>query len=130
MTLNITNGNTTQSYPYSAGYVAFGDGLNWIIGSAQFFWDNNSSRLGIQTTTPEYQIDVRNGCIAVEGNENYTFHWRNQAEAPPAFDVEVPASIVGTSESILGMPAAWLYVHVNLPDGETVLVIPAYTQKP
>ena len=43
---------------YTTGYIPFGQGTTTPNQSANLFWDNTNSRLGISTATPAYPLDV------------------------------------------------------------------------
>ena len=51
---------TTTSPGGSAGYVQYNTG-SAFGGSANFYWDNTNSRLGIGTSSPSYELHVYNG---------------------------------------------------------------------
>jgi len=56
--VNVPNGGTGAT-TFTAGRVLFGNGNSAISTSANLFWDNNNSRLGIGTTTaPVATLDV------------------------------------------------------------------------
>lgn len=56
-TLNVANGGT-GSTSLTAGRVLFGAGTSAVGNSANLFWDNGNSRLGIGTATPRGPIDA------------------------------------------------------------------------
>jgi len=44
----------------ASGYAIFGNGAGALATSSSFYWDNNNSRLGIGTTTPDSKLTVFN----------------------------------------------------------------------
>lgn len=69
-TLPVANGGTGAA-TFTAGRVLFGAGTSAINTSANLFWDNTNSRLGIGTATPVAEIDINNGSIRVDSAGNW-----------------------------------------------------------
>lgn len=42
----------------AAGYIPFGTGNEVLTSNANLFWDNTNARIGINTPTPLYTLDV------------------------------------------------------------------------
>lgn len=56
-TLSVSNGGTGIT-TLTAGRIPYGNGTSPFQSSADLFWDNSNSRLGIGTTTPSVKLDV------------------------------------------------------------------------
>jgi len=64
--VTVANGGTGAT-SFTAGRVLFGNGTSAINTSANLFWDNTNSRLGLATSSPAYLLDV-NGSMAFRGS--------------------------------------------------------------
>ncbi len=56
-TLVVSNGGTGLT-SLTAGYIPFGAGTSAFGNSANLFWDNTNTRLGIGTASPSYAVDI------------------------------------------------------------------------
>jgi hypothetical protein len=68
--LSISGGNTVDFLglpTQQAGSVIFADGVVLAQNNTDFYWDNNSRRLGLGTKQPEYSLDV-SGRMRVRSN--------------------------------------------------------------
>jgi hypothetical protein len=79
-TLPVANGGTNRT-TMPAGYILHGDGTS-VDTSGQLFWDRSSNRLGIGTTTPGYQFQVKgtDATIIVSSNDD-TAEFRLNAQS-------------------------------------------------
>jgi len=57
-TLVVSNGGTGLT-SLTAGYIPFGAGTSAFGNTANLFWDNTNTRLGIGTASPSYILDVQ-----------------------------------------------------------------------
>jgi hypothetical protein len=67
--LSVANGGTGIT-SLTTGRIPFGNGTSAFGSSANLIWDNTNSRLGINSATPAYSLDLRNGYIYVKGLQN------------------------------------------------------------
>lgn len=65
-TLSVAGGGTGAT-GFTAGSVLFSDGTNITQNNSAFFWDNTNARLGINTTTPSYALDITDNSTAAFG---------------------------------------------------------------
>ena len=63
----------------ASGYAIFGNGAGALATSSSFYWDNNNSRLGIGTTTPDSKLTVFNNAddsaIEFSSASGSTYKW-------------------------------------------------------
>lgn len=128
--LTVAQGGTGVT-SFTTGSVIFMGATTLTEDNNTFFFDNNNKYLGINNNSPDYAIDVRDGCVCVEGTLDYSFHWRNPSEySPEPQSAEIPTVCVGAPDYWLGVPDRWLIVHVGEPEsGIETLLIPAYVIK-
>jgi len=82
-TFTIATGLTVGTTPITSGTVGrvlFEGTGNVLQESANFFWDNTNSRLGIGTASPAYRLHVTGGQTFLKpvGNSDDTLHISNQ----------------------------------------------------
>jgi hypothetical protein len=58
--LAVGSGGTGLS-TLTAGYIPYGAGTSAFNNSANLFWDNTNSRLGVGTTTPAFKVEIASG---------------------------------------------------------------------
>ena len=59
----LLDGYTSAIGSVGDGYLAFFTGSNKIAGDNDLYWDRNNNRLGIHTSSPASELDVRGRCI-------------------------------------------------------------------
>lgn len=93
--------------------------------NANFFWDDASNRLGINTVTPGFSLDVV-GSINTPGTTGSTYYWTAAGSAPPTSAQVAPASAYGGGTNWMGDPDVWFLVNVAGTD----YVVPGYLPTP
>lgn len=75
--VQITPADLLGSYPSGSGatgQVAFFDSASTLAGDNDLYWDNTNKRLGIGTTSPDYNLHVKKAStgtsITIEGSTN------------------------------------------------------------
>lgn len=75
--VQISPTNLLADYPAgsgAAGQVTFFSAASTVTGDNDFYWDNTNKRLGIGTTSPDYNLHVKkastNTAITIEGSTN------------------------------------------------------------
>ena len=75
--VQISHTNLLADYPAgsgAAGQVTFFSAASTVTGDNDFYWDNTNKRLGIGTTSPDYNLHVKkastNTAITIEGSTN------------------------------------------------------------
>ena len=77
--ISTKTGGVISPNAQSAGQVAYFTGNDTLAGSNNLFWDANSNRLGIGTTTPGQAIEIKRNIPTIKmnsslvGNGNITF---------------------------------------------------------
>jgi hypothetical protein len=64
-TIDVAHGGTGIT-SLTTGYIPYGNGTSAFGGTANLFWDNTNSRLGIGTSTPTTKLEV-NGSFKASG---------------------------------------------------------------
>ena len=92
-TLPVTNGGTGTATAFTAGSVVFASASGiYSQNNSKLFWDNTNNRLGINTATPAYGLDLYNvgGSAAIArvyGNDQSNVRLRIENSGGQAFEL-------------------------------------------